>query len=122
MGLRRVRSRRASAIDYTGLAIPKPTRRQTAHDQAKAYAAVDRRDRGYCRACQQATTHDGPVARARHHHHLVYRSRGGAHTVENIITLCGACHRALHDGKLQVTGTPEPGGLTWTKHTSQWKG
>lgn len=34
-----------------------------------------------------------------HVHHIVFRSRGGTDTPENLITLCEKCHKDLHDGK-----------------------
>lgn len=33
------------------------------------------------------------------------RSEGGRHTVENLITLCTAHHRAVHRGELVIEGT-----------------
>lgn len=33
-------------------------------------------------------------------HHIVFRSQGGSDEIENLITLCHTCHKALHDGKI----------------------
>ncbi len=33
-------------------------------------------------------------------HHVVYRSHGGSHERENLITLCFRCHMKVHDGLL----------------------
>lgn len=30
-------------------------------------------------------------------HHIVYRSHGGTNAENNLVLLCRACHRALHD-------------------------
>jgi len=38
-----------------------------------------------------------------HPHHLTYRSQGGQHTLDNLLTLCWKCHRAEHDGFLKIT-------------------
>jgi hypothetical protein len=38
-------------------------------------------------------------------HHLEARADGGGHGLENLVTLCGAHHRAIHDGALLVTGS-----------------
>ena len=38
-------------------------------------------------------------------HHLHLRSEGGPNHPENLITLCGAHHRAAHRGQLLVDGT-----------------
>lgn len=35
-------------------------------------------------------------------HHVQFRSRGGSHHPDNLITLCSSCHRKIHDGKLVV--------------------
>jgi hypothetical protein len=42
-------------------------------------------------------------------HHVDPRSEGGGHTVDNLITLCGAHHRAAHRGELVVTGSAVTG-------------
>lgn len=54
---------------------------------------VDLRDRGICAGCLTP-------ARPVHHHHVVFRSQGGADTPENLITLCPHCHARVHDGVL----------------------
>ena len=36
-------------------------------------------------------------------HHIVFRSNGGSDEAENLLTLCHACHRTLHDGKWVLT-------------------
>lgn len=33
-----------------------------------------------------------------HVHHIIPRNRGGEHTPENLITLCGSCHRNIESG------------------------
>jgi len=63
-----------------------------------AYAAVDARDGHCCRICRQWT-------RTAHHHHIVYRSRGGKDSVDNLIRICPDCHRAIHAGIIEVSGT-----------------
>lgn len=66
-------------------AIPEPVRRQ-----------LEERSGGVCEGCGQA--------RAINMHHRKYLSRGGDHTLSNLIHLCGAgntsgCHgRAHKDG------------------------
>lgn len=65
--------------------------------------AVLRRDGGCCvvPGCRHALFIDV--------HHLVPRERGGDHDMENLVCLCGAHHRAVHDGRLLITGTPSAG-------------
>ena len=38
-------------------------------------------------------------------HHAIFRSNGGSDEQENLITLCHTCHKALHDGKLNISLT-----------------
>jgi HNH endonuclease/RuvA, C-terminal domain len=35
-------------------------------------------------------------------HHIVPRSEGGSHEPTNLVTLCGAHHRAVHRGELSI--------------------
>jgi hypothetical protein len=58
--------------------------------------AVLRRDHGRCRVpgCRNSAFLDV--------HHIVPRSEGGGHHAENLVTVCGAHHRALHRGELEV--------------------
>ena len=38
-------------------------------------------------------------------HHVVHREHGGTHGADNVVLTCGAHHRALHEGKLHITGS-----------------
>jgi 5-methylcytosine-specific restriction endonuclease McrA len=44
-----------------------------------------------------------------HVHHIELRSEGGAHDAERMLPLCSAHHRAVHDGRLAVSGTYSEG-------------
>jgi len=46
--------------------------------------------------CQHCKKHVGTL----NAHHIIYRSKGGADTLDNLITLCKKCHKDLHDGLL----------------------
>src|SRR5574344_378702 len=59
-----------------------------------AKAACLNRDNYTCQCCK---TKKGTL----NAHHIVYRSNGGADTLDNLITLCKECHNKLHDGKLK---------------------
>src|SRR5574344_1356288 len=59
-----------------------------------AKAACLNRDNYTCQCCK---TKKGTF----NAHHIVYRSNGGADTLDNLITLCEECHKKLHDGKLK---------------------
>ncbi len=67
--------------------IPRPMRR-----------AVKRRDHHRCvvPGCRNAVFIDT--------HHKRYRSRGGKHVLANLMSLCGAHHTAVHDGRLLIRG------------------
>ncbi|HEX5100644.1 MAG TPA: hypothetical protein VFV94_14140, partial [Polyangiaceae bacterium] len=64
---------------------------------------VLRRDGGKCRVpgCRHAVFTEP--------HHLERRCDGGKHLVDNLVTLCGAHHRAAHSGSLVISGTPSSG-------------
>jgi 5-methylcytosine-specific restriction endonuclease McrA len=38
-----------------------------------------------------------------HPHHVIFRSQQGPDQLNNLLTLCAQCHRALHDKKLEIT-------------------
>jgi hypothetical protein len=59
--------------------------------------AVLRRDRHRCSV--PGCTH----ARYVDIHHVETKADGGGHEPENLVTLCGAHHRAIHEGTLMVT-------------------
>lgn len=62
---------------------------------ANAKAASLNRDDYTCQCCK---TKKGTM----HAHHIIYRSKGGADTLDNLITLCENCHKKLHDGELET--------------------
>jgi 5-methylcytosine-specific restriction endonuclease McrA len=103
-----------SPIDYSGFAIPKGTPRFDRKKQRKAdqalherlvYQAVDARDHHTCRVCGRYCS---PMAvgllERSHRHHLEYRSKGGADSTSNLITLCASCHADVHAGRMRLTG------------------
>ena len=53
--------------------------------------AVIAADSGRCRMCG--------VGDGLHVHHILYRSQGGRHVAENLITLCFKCHDVVHSDK-----------------------
>jgi 5-methylcytosine-specific restriction endonuclease McrA len=64
---------------------------------------VTRRDRRCCvvPGCRHRTFLDL--------HHILTREEGGAHDAGNLITLCGAHHRAVHHGELRIEGRVSTG-------------
>ena len=58
-----------------------------------AQEAAFNRDNYTCQHCKKRTGTFNA-------HHIIYRSNGGADTLDNLITLCEKCHRDLHKGLL----------------------
>jgi 5-methylcytosine-specific restriction endonuclease McrA len=58
---------------------------------------VDARDGRRCRCCDRRE--------GLHKHHLQFRSRGGADSADNLVTLCKFCHALLHARQLWIQGT-----------------
>ncbi|MCC6996774.1 MAG: HNH endonuclease, partial [Deltaproteobacteria bacterium] len=85
----------ASIIDTTRPGAP-----ATREVAAATRAAVVRRDHGRCKVpgCRNAAWVDL--------HHQVYRSQSGGHDADNLLLLCTAHHRAVHDGRVIVTRYP----------------
>ena len=78
-----------------------------------AKAACLNRDNYTCQCCK---TKKGTL----NAHHIVYRSNGGADTLDNLITLCKECHNKLHDGELKDFETKLKGKRKGTlKHATQ---
>ena len=46
-------------------------------------------------------------------HHITLYSLHGPTTPENLIILCGRCHKNVHRGLLEISGSPETGTLTF---------
>jgi 5-methylcytosine-specific restriction endonuclease McrA len=57
---------------------------------------VKRRDRGKCRLCGQVGSDV---------HHVEFRSRGGADTIDNLVLLCRADHDAVHQHVVKLAGS-----------------
>jgi 5-methylcytosine-specific restriction endonuclease McrA len=53
------------------------------------------RDNWHCRSCNRTQSLQP--------HHIKFRSHGGTDTLDNLLTLCWQCHRAVHDGFLKIT-------------------
>lgn len=73
------------------------------------YQQVDARDGHICRVCGARTSPQGGLEHRTIHHHLVFRSQisvaRGRHSTANVITICPACHDAIHvHGTLRLTG------------------
>jgi 5-methylcytosine-specific restriction endonuclease McrA len=77
-------------------------------EKREVYDAVNRRDRYRCRVCGK---HADPRAlgllEQGHHHHVIYRSRGGRHRSWNVVLLCGGCHAEVHAKRLFLSGNTD---------------
>jgi hypothetical protein len=82
-------------------AAPLPRATQTIPPAIRRH--VLRRDHGRCvvPGCRHATYVDL--------HHLVARAEGGQHDSNLLVTLCGAHHRAVHQGTLIIEGAVSQG-------------
>lgn len=91
--------------------IRKPGERNRAVIPPGVRRAVLERDGFRCRAAGCGRGHFLAV------HHLEPREAGGSNDAENLITLCGACHRALHatDGPAIPRKKASPVGETPTR-------
>ncbi|HRE01931.1 MAG TPA: HNH endonuclease signature motif containing protein, partial [Ilumatobacteraceae bacterium] len=91
------------SVGRSAKALPDRTRRLVLH-----------RDRGRCQ---------NPRCGSRvglHIHHIWFWSRGGPTDTNNLVTVCGRCHRAVHTGHLRVHGNPDdPGGATFTERSGR---
>jgi hypothetical protein len=78
--------------------LDEPAARAKSEIPPKTRREVLRRDHGRCRVpgCRGSKWLEI--------HHIVPRSQGGTHDPRNLLTLCGAHHRAHHDGKLVIRG------------------
>lgn len=65
---------------------------QTLPPQIRTY--VFERDRWGCRSCNS----DRGISP----HHILFKSLGGKHNTENLVTLCFKCHNLIHTGALTV--------------------
>ena len=69
---------------------------------------VTRRDGRRCRACGRRTNPEGLTLLDRgHHHHVVFRSAGGADVSSNVCLLCARCHDEVHRYGLRVEGNAD---------------
>lgn len=66
---------------------------------------IDARDGGRCRWC-------GATNRGRDHHHIEYRKGYSYDVLENLVSLCRACHSFVH-------GNPRPSGARIVKPLAQ---
>lgn len=96
-----------SVLGRTRVSEKLQRRAEEARQIKACYAAVDARDQGRCRVCGRrcSPTALALVDRAERHH-LVFRSQGGSHEPENVVTVCKAeCHAAIHsEGVLRLSG------------------
>jgi len=88
-------------------------RRATQDVPPRVVRFVKRRDGGRCcvPGCRSA--------RYLEIHHIVPREHGGSHTAENLTLLCDGHHRALHDGKLSITGSAPKLEVRWLTHVGR---
>jgi 5-methylcytosine-specific restriction endonuclease McrA len=74
---------------------------------------VLRRDQYRCRRCGDMELANLQL------HHVIFRSQRGGHDEDNLVTICGMCHRLLHDGKVTVIRVLDKWFFGGTSH---WRG
>lgn len=72
----------------------------------KLQIKVLERDNFLCKICGAYT--EAPP------HHIDFVSQGGSDTEGNMITACVDCHRAIHDELINVYGTADRFGITYS--------
>jgi len=70
-------------------------------------AYILHRDDYQCQKCKAKNT-------KLHVHHIVFRSKGGTDTPDNLISLCESCHNKLHAGEFEIKGNRSK-----TKHATE---
>ena len=87
-----------AAIHYSQLhpVVQEVTRQQFQRsDSIKRY--VKARANGYCQLCgQYAPFYDADGVPYLEVHHIIWLSRGGSDTLDNVAALCPNCHRKMH--------------------------
>lgn len=58
----------------------------------------------------------GKHSKKLHVHHVIFKSKGGPDTPENLLTLCETCHQDLHAGKFELKAK---GKRSATKHATE---
>jgi predicted restriction endonuclease len=84
----------ANKAFFAGAASPSRSRKQASASKFPEGLrdAVLERDLHRCRFC--GTRNSPPRI-----HHIKYRSEGGEHLIDNLITLCDTCHIEVHSSK-----------------------
>lgn len=77
---------------------PKPGKDKMPKGLREAVFDRDRRLCAHCGRGEDQRNEDTPGGFL-HAHHILYRSEGGEHLMENLITLCHECHDLAHSDK-----------------------
>ncbi len=67
---------------------PKPKHKRKKRSRIIDPEAIEAARREYCQRCG--------IADAVQVHHIIYRSRGGGDTADNLVSLCLHCHQVAH--------------------------
>jgi len=88
-------------MDMRNLAFPKGRTRLTGEPLALLRLECMQRDGGRCRECFMRVSDSLPDWHPLKYHmaHVISRGAGGEDVIDNVLCLCGGCHRDQHQGK-----------------------
>lgn len=89
--------------------------------QREVYRQVDRREAMHCRISGvRVDPFAVDMLRRGEHHHIVFRSAGGADETSNVILVSLEVHRDIHAGKLRVEGNADECLTVWRRTPEGW--
>lgn len=75
---------------------------------------VFERDGSECRNCEYEVSWNSGKHYSGHAHHIIFKSQGGTHDMENLILLCMICHDMIHARQLFILGNADTAEFTNT--------
>lgn len=89
------------------------------HDWDERRRVVYQRDEYQCQNCGRR---GGAAGNAELHcHHIVPKSKGGSHDMNNLVTLCRDCHNQVHDHHIPKMSEVSSGGQSQNAGLDDWQ-
>jgi len=79
---------------------------------------VYKRDNHTCQNCGRTGSIDGDIDL--HAHHIVPKSKDGRHKLDNLVTLCSECHKAVHGSSMAPTSSSSSSGRKSQEDEIEW--